>query len=682
VVAFFPSTTGEGGLAAVKLSDDFVAPPTPPTPQKQTNGEKGGGMESKMFGTSAGGMTQQQRNQKKKDVMSEDFTGKTVQFPNNGGTGIIVAQRPPIAFVLSDSISGGDPLSTAISSSTDTKEENEEEEDDIMTVNVLNTLTTIQVTKSMMGSIVDCYGNPISITSNGSTQFILTTSAEQDTKSDDDSYPPRPIYAPIPKVSEIALINEPLLTGTTMIDALAPLGKGQNMLFVGNEDMDSRGLCLDAIATQIRTCRRRRNEGKEGKKEEVKCVYALTTQDRTKRLDVVTKLEQMGLLEDVVVVSMRDDDDENAPSSNQDENDAVKAAEAVTVAATACSIAESYAIHGGYDTFVVVDNIDLHKTLWDKTTKVLVDVYGVDAVVKDDREGGASSEMRAFYSSLIQRAGMFNKRMGGGSVTLALLTTLSGAISGSVGNAKEEEEEEDMTFTEEDFEQSSDKIKTRIAMLLKSNVPLTSTNLRKIQIPLPKSSLSEKNRRLSLQHVDDLISMSDGQIWLDETLATVEKRSPPIDPQRSITRVGVGADTLSRADAKALRGLVGGLRFELAQASSLDGAEMNASATRGQLRRRDAWLLAMHRDVENGVGGGDLSEEVVSLLAASMGQLDDVIERGAKAGTEEGRQAMTGLLEYVRESQGDVMSEIDDTLDMNEDARGLLESAIESYFSS
>jgi hypothetical protein len=31
--------------------------------------------------------------------------------------------------------------------------------------------------------------------------------------------------------------------------------------------------------------------------------------------------------------------------------------------------------------------------------RVLVDIYGVDAVVKDDINGGASSEMRGFYSS-------------------------------------------------------------------------------------------------------------------------------------------------------------------------------------------------------------------------------------------------------------------------------------------
>ena len=38
--------------------------------------------------------------------------------------------------------------------------------------------------------------------------------------------------------------------------------------------------------------------------------------------------------------------------------------------------------------------------------------------------GGSSSEMRGFFSSLIQRAARFNAKRGGGSVTLILLSTL------------------------------------------------------------------------------------------------------------------------------------------------------------------------------------------------------------------------------------------------------------------
>jgi hypothetical protein len=88
------------------------------------------------------------------------------------------------------------------------------------------------------------------------------------------------------------------------------------------------------------------------------------------------------------------------------------AAEAIAVSATACAIAESFALDEGQNALVIVDTIDEYKVLWDATTRVLVDVFGADAVVKDDRNGGASSEMRAFYSSLIQRAGQFKQSKG------------------------------------------------------------------------------------------------------------------------------------------------------------------------------------------------------------------------------------------------------------------------------
>ena len=110
---------------------------------------------------------------------------------------------------------------------------------------------------------------------------------------------------------------------------------------------------------------------------------------------------------------------------------------------------------------------------------------------------------------------------------------------------------------------------------------------------MPDAAESEQKRRLILQHVDDLISISDGQIWFDELLYSKGQR-PAIDPQRSITRVGIGADTPCRADAPALRNLIGGLRFDFAQAASLDGAGANSGADR-QILKRDAYLLALHK---------------------------------------------------------------------------------------
>jgi hypothetical protein len=60
-------------------------------------------------------------------------------------------------------------------------------------------------------------------------------------------------------------------------------------------------------------------------------------------------------------------------------------------------------------------------------------------------------------------------------------------------------------------------------------------------------------------------------------------KSPSIDPQRSITRIGIGADTDSRADAPAIRRIAEGVRLDLAQAASMDGAESTTASRGGKL---------------------------------------------------------------------------------------------------
>jgi len=280
--------------------------------------------------------------------------------------------------------------------------------------------------------------------------------------------------------------------------------------------------------------------------------------------------------------------------------------------------------------------------------------------------------MRGYFSGIVQRAARFNVKKGGGSVTLVLLSTLPNSEENSG------EGEEEQVYEESDFDAMSEKIKTRIALLVKANVALTPAILAKIDIPVPRPSEAEDKKRLALQHVDDLISMSDGQVWLDGALAK-EGRSPPLDPSRSITRVGVGADTRNcRADAPALRSLVGSLRFEFQQ--SMDMVDTSSSASEGnakQTLRRDAFLLAMHQRADE---KRKLSEECVSLLAASRGYLDNILREGGMPGTLQGEEAMQNLLIHVKREAGEVLASIDDTLDITEDGSRILEETISKYF--
>jgi F0F1-type ATP synthase alpha subunit len=489
----------------------------------------------------------------------------------------------------------------------------------------------------------------------------------------------RPIFVSIPKISDIGLIDSPLVTGITAIDALTPIGLGQNMLVIseegGRDDGDDvscgkvnkRGWMMNLLRNVVAN-----HKTKEGNSR-MRCYYCLTSGDSNIRSSVWDGIMQAGIQEDIVTLFSNYDSSSSAASSISDKNDAsLEAAEAVAVAAAACTLGEHHALTTGGDSLVIIDDINLHKSLWDMTTQELVKVYGVNAVVEADLNGGSSSEMRGFFSGLIQRAARYNVKKGGGSVTLILLSTLPNLDEEAIHDVEDEP-----TFVASDFDSMSEKIKDRIAMLVKAKVPLTPTNLRKIKLPVPKPSENENAKRLALQHVEDLISMSDGQIWFDAK----QGRSPPLDPSRSLTRVGVGADTRNcRADAPALRSVVGSLRFEFQQATdmmspnSAEGAGKNAK----QALRRDAFLLAMHQEPNE---GRKLSEECVALLAASRGYLDAVIAGGGMPGTRKGKEALAGMLEYVQNNTGEILHSVDETLDLSFDERNILDEAISEYFS-
>jgi F-type H+-transporting ATPase subunit alpha len=616
VLSFYPSSNGKSGIMAIKIREedyesDLNLSQTQEQQETSSTGMFGGNISDISKGNTVTGSSKTQQ--------GEDFVGKAVRL-SGGRRGTIVAQRPPMAFVQTDFNHW---------SANDTEEEK--------VVTILGSRTSVSVSNTLFGSIVDCYGKAI----------------DYDIKMDQKDVVKRAIFPPIPKVSDIALINSPLLTGTAMVDALTPIGKGQNMLIIGQDTgVGQRDIAISAIKAQV-------------KSKKVKCIYALTTENKKERESVLNQLKDAGVLDDIVVVVARDRPEQEGLDCVQ----TIDACEAITVAASACSIAEALALSQGEDTFVIVDDIDQHKIFWDWTTRVLVDVYGIDAIVQDDKEGGASSEMRGFYSTLIQRAAQWNEKNGGGSMTLVLITNLAGNVGGI--------DEEDITFTAEDFVESSEKVKARIKILTDKGIPLTPETLRKIQIPLPSASESERKRRLALQHSDDLISMSDGQIWLDETLYKSGQR-PAMDAQKSITRIGVGADTNSRADAPAFRSLVGGLRFDFAQASALDGAQANSGADKLTLKK-EAYLLGMHQELG---AERSLGENCVVLLAASMRKLDKIIQDGGKAGTELGQTSIDGLVEHVRKYASNQLEEIDTTLDMTPETRKQLEVIIDEYFSS
>ena len=163
----------------------------------------------------------------------DDMTGKIVYFQMMDGIeqqkGVIVCQRPPIAFVLLTD----DLLNKSMATATKTDDQK---------VLVSDQKLTVKVSDNLLGKLIDCFGNVIDTLGSSST-------AVEDDES--NNIYERAIFATIPQLKDISLINKPLLTGNAMCDALAPIGRGQNMLIIGQKNTGKRDIVIDAIANQI-----------------------------------------------------------------------------------------------------------------------------------------------------------------------------------------------------------------------------------------------------------------------------------------------------------------------------------------------------------------------------------------------------------------------------------------------
>jgi F0F1-type ATP synthase alpha subunit len=126
--------------------------------------------------------------------------------------------------------------------------------------------------------------------------------------------------------------------------------------------------------------------------------------------------------------------------------------------------------------------------------------------------------------------------------------------------------------------------------------------------------------------------------------------------------------------------VVGSLRFEFQQATDMmaPNSEEGVGKNLKQAQRRDAFLLAMHQEPNE---GRKLSQECVLLLAASRGHLDAVIADGGMPGTMKGKETLAGMLQYLQNEAREIMQSIDETLDLSFDERNVLDEAIQEYFS-
>ncbi len=209
--------------------------------------------------------------------------------------------------------------------------------------------------------------------------------------SDDEYYP---IFRDAPGVLDRIPITEVFETGTLVIDAAIPIGKGQRELIIGDRMTGKTTLCLDAILNQ---------KGKD-----VVCIYCCIGRSYSSLQKIIEIFKEKDTLDYTIVVSA------SASSS---------IGEQYLAPYTACTLGE-YFMDKGKDVFVVFDDLTKHAWAYRQLSLLLERSPGRDAYPGD---------IFYLHSQLMERAGKLKPELGGGSMTFfPIVDTLQGDITGYI----------------------------------------------------------------------------------------------------------------------------------------------------------------------------------------------------------------------------------------------------------
>jgi len=232
---------------------------------------------------------------------------------------------------------------------------------------------SIPVGMSFLGRVVDPLGRPLD-----ENRTIVPSEF-------------RPVERIAPGVIDRAPVDTPLFTGTKIIDALLPLGRGQRELIVGDRQVGKTTLALDAILSQKGT--------------DVRCIYVSIGQKKTSVLRAVETLEAGGVMNQTTVMVSSPDDPPAlrylAPYAG------------VTMA--------EFLLDSGMDVLIVYDDLSKHADTYREMSLLLRRPPGREAYPGD---------IFYLHSRLLERACRLNEANGGGSITaLPIATTQRGNIS-------------------------------------------------------------------------------------------------------------------------------------------------------------------------------------------------------------------------------------------------------------
>jgi F-type H+-transporting ATPase subunit alpha len=194
-----------------------------------------------------------------------------------------------------------------------------------------------------------------------------------------------------PPIIAREFVNEPLYTGSKIVDTLIPIGKGQRQLVIGDNGLGKSAFAIDTVINQ--------------KGRNVLCVYVLIGQRRSSVASTIATLRAEGALGHTTVVVA--------------EATATPGLKYLAPFA-GCAVAEAWMAQGR-DTLVVYDDLGTHAQAYRELSLLLRRPPGREAYPGD---------IFYLHSRLLERSTHLAHDHGGGSMTaLPLVETQEGEIA-------------------------------------------------------------------------------------------------------------------------------------------------------------------------------------------------------------------------------------------------------------
>lgn len=223
-----------------------------------------------------------------------------------------------------------------------------------------NRVLDVPVGEGLLGRVVDPMGRPL------------------DSAGPLKTHERARIESVAPSIMDRAPVEVPLATGTKVVDALIPVGRGQRELILGDRQTGKTGIAIDCILNQ---------KGKG-----TLCIYCAIGQRSSSVAGVISDLTSRGAMDYTIVMVAAGD----APSGLQ------------FVAPYAATSMGEYFMRHGRDALVIFDDLSCHARAYRELSLLLRRPPGRESFPGD---------IFYIHSRLLERSTHLRKELGGGSLT-------------------------------------------------------------------------------------------------------------------------------------------------------------------------------------------------------------------------------------------------------------------------